>query len=115
MDLENTNIPGQVAVIFKTQLPAEFQAEELPITVETKFAPKDISEVLIELIKAKREEAGIESATQLEGTQFQFRVGQKLLRGSLKSHLIANQITAEETIELEYSFAPALPSLDSSN
>lgn len=111
MDLESINIPGELAVVFKTNLPSSYKVEELPITVDTKSGPKDLSEIVVELITS----GGNSDAKDLTGTQFQFKVRGKLLRGSLKSHLIANQITSEETVELEYSFAPAMPTLESSN
>ena len=111
MDLENINIPGELAIIFKTSLPAAYKEDELPITVDTKSSPKDLSEIVVELIKS----GGSIEGADLEGTQFQFKVRGKLLRGSLKSHLIANQITSEETVEIEYSFAPAMPTMESSN
>lgn len=38
-----------------------------------------------------------------------FRIKDKLLRGTLKSHLAANLIFAEETLVIEYEFNPLKP------
>lgn len=50
-----------------------------------------------------------------EGIQFSFRVNERLLRGSLKSFMLAHGITSEKDLEIKYSFAPSLPQIEQSN
>lgn len=109
MEIEREQkIPGEVGVIFKTSLGDEYVVEEVPITLDVASTPAELSEVILELLKANGSE--IE-----DGISFSFRINGKLLRGGLKSFMIANSITGESTIEIIYNLAPALPSLSSRN
>ena len=93
------NVPTKVLVSFRTDLP-EHKVDEAPLTVDSKSDPTVLSKIIVELLGKEEDQ-----------TLYRFKLNEKFLRGSLKSHLIAFGGNGEETIDLKYDLHPMKPQL----
>eukprot|EP01017_Pseudomicrothorax_dubius_P035253 TRINITY_DN4910_c0_g1_i2.p1 TRINITY_DN4910_c0_g1~~TRINITY_DN4910_c0_g1_i2.p1 ORF type:complete len:493 (+),score=123.99 TRINITY_DN4910_c0_g1_i2:99-1481(+) len=102
-------IPGEVFVVFRTNLDEKYRVEETPINVGTSLTEKELNEIVKGLLQDSLD------SEELQSIRFEFLVKDHFLRGNLKSHILKHNITTEETLSIYYTFALNKPKLKSKN
>lgn len=107
MDIESEydQIPTEIFCIFKTAMPEEYRLSENPISIPTNFTETSLSDLINQMLTEKNELSSPSSE------KFEILINNELLRGTLKSHIMKNNISSEKNLVIHYCLALNKPKL----
>jgi len=100
------SVSTEVFCVFKTNLADKYKIPEDRYTINSNMTDRELNQFINKLIQAEND---LEEETSYN---FEFLFKNDFIRGTLRSHLIKHQVSAEEeTIEIFYCFALEKPKL----